>query len=82
MLTAAIASSDSSTAAQLLVSLQQTGLVGDVKSWTIPTDTIEAGESIPDVVLLDLGRDPSPVRLRRAHSSNSPCGSIGSLFCN
>ena len=58
MLTAAIASGDSSTAAQLLVSLQQTGLVGDVKSWTIPTDTIEAGENIPDIVLLDLGRDP------------------------
>ena len=58
MLTAAIASSDSSTAAQLLVSLQQTGLVADVKSWTIPTDRVDSGESIPDVVLLDLGRDP------------------------
>lgn len=60
MLSAAIASSDSTTAAQLLVSLQQTGLVNSVKSWAIPTDRIEASESIPDVVLLDLGRDPEP----------------------
>ena len=67
MLTAAIASSDSSTAAQLLVSLQQTGLVGDVKSWTIPTDRIDAGDGIPDVVLLDLGRDPEPQFAFGAH---------------
>ena len=60
MLTAAIASSDSTTAAQLLVSLQQTGLVGEVKSWTIPTDRVDAAGEIPDVVLLDLGRDPEP----------------------
>ena len=40
--------------------MQQTGLVGDVKSWTVPTDRIDAGDGIPDVVLLDLGRDPEP----------------------
>src|ERR1700730_4712850 len=67
MLTAAIASSDSSTAAQLLVSLQQTGLVGEVKSWTIPADRIDAGDGIPDVVLLDLGRDPEPQFAFGAH---------------
>jgi pilus assembly protein CpaE len=60
MLTAGIASSDSTTAAQLLVSLQQTGLVSAVKSWTIPADRIDASDSIPDIVLLDLGRDPEP----------------------
>lgn len=60
MLTAAIASSDSTTAAQLVVSLEQTGLVSLVKTWTIPTDRIDASDSIPDVVLLDLGRDPEP----------------------
>ena len=60
MLTAAIASSDSTTAAQLLVSLQQTGLVASVTSWTIPSDRVDASERIPDVVLLDLGRDPEP----------------------
>jgi pilus assembly protein CpaE len=60
MLTAAIASNDSATAAQLLVSLQQTGLVTSVKSWTIPTARVDVSESIPDVVLLDLGRDPEP----------------------
>jgi len=60
MLTAAIASSDSNTAAQLQASLQQTGLVTSLRHWTVPTDRIEASESIPDVVLLDLGHDPEP----------------------
>jgi pilus assembly protein CpaE len=67
MLTAAIASSDPNTAAQLLASLQQTGLVGSVKQWAIPTDRIDAAESIPDVVLLDLGRDPEPCFAFGAH---------------
>jgi pilus assembly protein CpaE len=67
MLTAAIASSDSTTAAQLLVSLQQTGLVTSVRSWTIPTDRVDASDSIPDVVLLDLGRDPEPQFAFGAH---------------
>jgi pilus assembly protein CpaE len=60
MLTAGIASSDSGTASQLLVSLQQTGLVSSVKSWTLPGERIDSVEAIPDVVLLDLGRDPEP----------------------
>lgn len=67
MLTAAIASNDSATAAQLLVSLQQTGLVTSVKSWTIPTARVDVSESIPDVVLLDLGRDPEPHLAFGAH---------------
>ena len=60
MLTAGIASNDSTTAAQLLVSLQQTGMVSSVKTWTIPGDRLDPSDSIPDVVLLDLGRDPEP----------------------
>src|SRR5450759_3222270 len=60
MLTAAIASGDSNTAAQLLASVQQTGLVTSLKQWTIPADRIDDSESIPDVVLLDLGSDPEP----------------------
>lgn len=60
MLTAGIASSDSATASQLLVSLQQTGLVSSVKSWMIPAEEIDGAEGIPDVVLLDIGRDPEP----------------------
>ncbi len=60
MLTAAIATSDLHTSAQLLASVQQTGLVSSIKQWMIPTERIEAGEGIPDVVLLDLGHDPEP----------------------
>jgi pilus assembly protein CpaE len=58
MLTAGIASSDSSSSGQLLAVLQQTGLVGTVKQWSIPTEKLPDGtDAIPDVVLLDLGRD-------------------------
>ncbi len=61
MLTTGIASGDTSSYAQLLASLQQTGLVGSVKQWDIPTDKLPDGsEPLPDVVLLDLGRDPQP----------------------
>jgi pilus assembly protein CpaE len=67
MLTAAIASSDPNSSAQLLASLQQTGLVGSVKQWIIPAERIDAAESIPDIVLLDLGRDPEPCFTFGAH---------------
>lgn len=67
MLTAAIASSDSNTAAQLLASLQQTGLVHSLRQWSIPADRVDASESIPDIVLLDLGRDPEPFFAFGAH---------------
>lgn len=61
MLTAAIASSDSSSSAQLLASLQQVGLVSNIQQWTVhPDKPPEVPGVIPDVVLLDLGRDPSP----------------------
>lgn len=58
MLTAGIASSDSNSSGQLLAVLQQTGLVGTVKQWTIPADKLPDGsDAIPDVVLLDLSRE-------------------------
>jgi pilus assembly protein CpaE len=61
MLTAAIASSDLTSSAQLLAGLEQTGLVSSVVQWTIPTDRIpESAEQMPDVVFLDLARDPEP----------------------
>jgi len=61
MLTAAIASNDQSAVAQLLASLQQTGLVSSIKQWAVAADKFpDVGETIPDVVLLDLSRDPEP----------------------
>jgi DNA-binding NarL/FixJ family response regulator len=72
MLTVAIASGDMASSAQLLASLQQTGLVRSVKQWSIPADKIpDSAETLPDVVFLDLSRDPEPyfqfgAQLRRA----------------
>ena len=60
MLTAAIASSDSNSSAQLLASLQQVGLVSSIQQWAVhPDKPPEVPGIIPDVVLLDLGRDPN-----------------------
>jgi pilus assembly protein CpaE len=76
MLTAAIVSGDTSSAAQLLASLQQTGLVGSsVRQWILPGDKLpDPGENIADIVLLDLARDPEPyfsfgAQLRRIKAS-------------
>ena len=76
MLTAAIVSGDPSSAAQLLASLQQTGLVSSsIKQWMLPADKMpDAGEVIADIVLLDLARDPEPyfafgTQLRRMRPS-------------
>lgn len=72
MLTAAIASSDLTSSAQLLAGLEQTGLVSSVAQWTLPMDRIpETMEQVPDVVFLDLAREPEPFfafanQLRRA----------------
>lgn len=61
MLTAAIVSGDTVGSAQLLASLQQTGLVSAIRQWSIPAEKMpEAGEIIADIVLLDLARDPEP----------------------
>src|SRR5215470_2220210 len=59
MLTVGIASGDSSSSAQLVAGLQQTGCVKSIKQWMIPTDKIaDTAESLPDVVFLDMVRDP------------------------
>src|SRR5215475_2289638 len=61
MLTAAIASSDLTSSAQLLAGLEQTGVVSSVVQWTLPADRIpESAEQMPDVVFLDLAREPEP----------------------
>jgi pilus assembly protein CpaE len=61
MLTVAIASGDVASSAQLLASLQQTGLVRAAKQWPIPTDKLpDPAELQVDVVFLDLSRDPEP----------------------
>ncbi len=59
MLTVGIASGDTASSAQLAASLQQTGCVKSIRQWLIPGEKhTEAGESVPDVVFLDLSRDP------------------------
>ena len=58
MLTVGIASGDTSSAAQLVAALQQTGLIKSVKQWAIPvTKLSDAAEAIPDVIFLDLSRE-------------------------
>jgi pilus assembly protein CpaE len=76
MLTAGIITGDSSSAAQLGASLQQTGLVNpSIKQWNISTEkNPESGESVPDILLLDLARDAEPyfafgTQLRRIRPS-------------
>src|ERR1700751_2861 len=61
MLTAAIASSDLTSSAQLLAGLEQTGLIATVLQWVAPTDRLpDSTDNMPDVVFLDLARDPDP----------------------
>ena len=59
MLTAAIATSDPNSSAQLLASIEQSGLVGSIKMWTVPTEKMpDSAEQLPDVVFLDLSLYP------------------------
>jgi len=61
MLTAGIASGDLASSAQLLAILQQTGLVKSVRQWPIPAERLQdSADALPDVVFLDLSRDPEP----------------------
>jgi pilus assembly protein CpaE len=61
MLTIAIVSSDAASSAQLVAALEQTGIVKSIKQWTIPAAKIpDTAEGVPDIVLLDLGRDADP----------------------
>ena len=76
MLTAAIASSDATSSAQLLASLQQVGMMSHIQQWTVhPDKQPEVTGVIPDVVILDLGRDPAPYfALGRASSQAATHG--------
>src|SRR5208282_2862190 len=59
MLTVAIASSDSVSSSQLLAALQQSGMTKSIKQWSIPAEKLpDATEVAPDVIFLDLSRDP------------------------
>jgi pilus assembly protein CpaE len=58
MLTVAVASNDSTGSAHLLTCLQQTGLVKSVQQWTMPGWKLPEGELLPDVLILDLNREP------------------------
>jgi pilus assembly protein CpaE len=61
MLTAAIASSDLTSSAQLLASLEQSGVVKSVVQWTVPAERMpDSANKIPEIVFLDLARDPDP----------------------
>lgn len=71
MLTVAIASGDLTSSAQLMATLEQTGMVSSIRQWPIPADRIP-DDSMPDVVFLDLARDTDAyftfaALLRRAH---------------
>ncbi len=59
MLTAAIATSDPNSSAQLLASIEQSGLVGSIKTWTVPPGkSPDSTETLPDIVFLDLSLYP------------------------
>ena len=59
MIPAAIASGDKTSAAQLLAALEQTGMVASIKQWSIPAEKLpDSAESLPDIIFLDLARDP------------------------
>jgi pilus assembly protein CpaE len=68
MLTVGIASGDLTSSAQLQATLEQTGLVRSIKQWSIPGEKLpDSGESLPDIVFLDLSRDPEPYFVFGAH---------------
>ena len=59
MLTVAIASGETTSSAQLVAALQQTGIVKSIKQWAIPSDRFpDSADALPDIVFLDLSRDP------------------------
>jgi pilus assembly protein CpaE len=68
MLTVAIVSGDTTSLAQIVAALQQTGIVKSIKEWMIPSARIpDMAEGVPDFVLLDLGLDPGPFLRFAAH---------------
>jgi pilus assembly protein CpaE len=68
MLTVGIASGDLTSSAQLLASLEQTGLVRSIRQWSIPGEKLpDSAEPLPEIVFLDLSRDPEPYFVFGAH---------------
>ena len=82
MLTAAIASGDTTSSAQLLARLQQTGLVSPIKQWTIPADQLpDVGGSTSGYRLSGLGaRSGALLRLRRAPAAAAPVAETDRCF--
>lgn len=62
MLTAAIVTSNTPGSTPLRACLQQTGLVSFVGEWPVQSEPLKLKpwDPVPDVVLLELGRDPEP----------------------
>jgi pilus assembly protein CpaE len=61
MLTAAVVTTDSASGSLLRASLQQSGLVYSVLEWQpIPRSHPSSGETIPEILLLDLPADATP----------------------
>jgi pilus assembly protein CpaE len=68
MLKLGIVSGDTAGSTQLAAAAQQTGFVESIREWAIPGATIpDAAEMVPDVVLLDLGRDTERLFAFGAH---------------
>src|ERR1700686_1463186 len=68
MLTAAILSSDAVSSAQLVPALQQNGTGRSIVEWTIPATKLpNTAESVPDIVMLDLGRGTDALFTFGAH---------------
>jgi len=68
MLTVAIVSGDTTSSAQIVAALQQTGMVKSIKEWMIPSARIpDSTEAVPDFVLLDLERETGPFFAFAAH---------------
>jgi pilus assembly protein CpaE len=61
VLTVLIATADPASSRQLRACLEQTGLVSSVREWAVAPDKFpDPSEILPEVVLLDLGRDTEP----------------------
>ena len=70
MIKAAIATTNPASAAQLRASLQQSGLVESVVEWNPSPKgewNVRAKEDVPEVVILDVDRDPSAFFLLSLH---------------
>lgn len=68
MLTAAIVSTDAANSSALQKCLQQTGYVYSVREWSVSIlSQLVSGESLPDLVLLDISRETETLFAFAAH---------------